>query len=75
MENNFIVCPTCKKNVPTNSNYCYLCGEALSNLANENEYVKLQNAKLMVLNQVLNVLTDEADINMVKGIVYKIKNN
>ena len=75
MENNFIRCEKCKKAIPTNSNYCYLCGEAISDLAKENEKIKGQNAQLVILNRLVNVLSDKKDIELVKGIIYQIKNN
>ena len=75
MENNFIRCEKCKKAIPTNSNYCYLCGEPISDLAKENEKIKHQNAQLIVLNRLSNILTDSKDLELVKGLIYQIKNN
>lgn len=74
MENKFIKCPTCNKAIPVNSNYCYLCGEPLSQSAKENEELKTQNAQLLVLNRLANMLTDEKDLQTLKGVVYQIKN-
>ena len=75
MENNFIRCPECSKPIPVNSNYCYLCGLPISENAKQNEKLKTQNAQLMVLTKVSNILTDSKDLELVKGIVYQIKNN
>lgn len=75
MENKFIKCPNCNKAIPTNSNYCYLCGEAVSKMSKDNEKLKKQNAELMLLNRLASVLTDEKDLEILKGIIFQIKNN
>lgn len=75
MENNFIKCSKCTKPIPTNSNYCYLCGEAISDMAKQNEKIKLQNAQLLLLNRLSSMIEDANDLEILKGVVYQIKNS
>ena len=75
MENKFTRCSQCQKAIPTNSNYCYLCGCAISDIAKQNEKTKKQNAQLEILTKVASVTTDKDDLQMIKGIILQIKNN
>ena len=74
MENNFIKCSQCGKVIPVNSNYCYLCGYAVSDLAVRNEQLKAQNANLMLLNRLSAMIEDPKDLEIIKGLVFQIKN-
>lgn len=75
MEKKFVLCPCCKKAIPTNSNYCYLCGEAISELAKENEKTKHQNSQLQLLNVLAKTVKNPDDLTTIKGMIYKIKND
>lgn len=75
MDKKFILCPSCKKAIPQNSNYCYMCGEAISINAQQNEVLKSQNSKLEVLNVLAKTVHDQEDLGIIKGMIYKIKND
>ena len=75
MEKKFIICQSCQKPIPENSNYCYLCGQPISELAKENEKIKVQNSQLQILNVLSKTIKDQSDLEMIKDMVYKIKNN
>lgn len=75
MEKKFIICPSCHKAIPSNSNYCYLCGQPISELAKQNEKIKSQNSQLQILNVLAKTIKDQRDLEMIKGMIFKIKND
>lgn len=75
MEKKFVICPSCNKAIPSNSNYCYLCGQPISELAKQNEKIKSQNSQLQILNVLSKTITDQNDLEMIKGMIFKIKND
>lgn len=75
MEHNFIRCPSCKKAIPTNSNYCYLCGEPVSELAIDNEKVRKHTSQLFVLNKLAQEISDSESLKVIKSYVELIGKN
>ena len=75
MEKKFIICPSCHKAILSNSNYCYLCGQPISELAKQNEKIKSQNSQLQILNVLAKTIKDQSDLELIKGMIFKIKND
>lgn len=73
MTTKFVRCTCCGKAVPANSNYCYLCGEALSDLAIQNESIKYENAQLLILRTLLPKMRDDFDKNQIKNLLLQYK--
>lgn len=71
MEREYIVCPKCEKALPIESNYCNMCGEAITDTAIKRDSLRLENAGLLKLNQLAKEIKDPAIIKAIMDFVKK----
>ncbi len=65
-------CPVCEKQLEENANFCHSCGESLTELAKDYEYQRSKNAKLEILNEIIDLVEDKKTLTKLKLLADKL---